>query len=60
MKGVIATMTFENLGLSVSSLYAGGWRSGDADDLKAEYNLTEEETSIICEAIAELEQKKGE
>lgn len=53
-------MTFENLGLSVSALYAGGWRSGDADALKAEYILTDEETAIICEALAELEKEKGE
>ena len=49
---------FENLGLGVSSLYAGGWRSGDENALKAEYNLTEEETAAICEALADLE--KGE
>lgn len=51
-------MTFENLGLSVSSLYAGGWRSGDADALKAEYELTDEETATICEALADLEKEE--
>ena len=51
-------MTFENLGLSVAALYAGSWRAGDADALKEEYNLTDEETAAICEALADLE--KGE
>ena len=41
------TMTFENLGLSVSALYAGGWRSGDANALKAEYELTNEEYALF-------------
>ena len=37
------------------SLYAGGWRAGDADELKEEYGLTSEETAVICEKLAELE-----
>ena len=53
-------MTFENLGLSVAALYAGGWRAGDADALKVEYQLTDEETAIICEALADLGKEKGE
>ena len=28
---------------SAAALYDGGWRSADADQLRAEYDLTEEE-----------------
>lgn len=42
---------------SAAALYDGGWRSTDADQLRAEYNLTEEETQELCAAIADLEEK---
>ena len=42
---------------SAAALYDGGWRSADADQLRTEYNLTEEETQELCAAIADLEEK---
>lgn len=42
---------------SAAALYDGGWRSTDADQLRAEYNLTEEETQELCAALADLEEK---
>lgn len=42
---------------SAAALYDGGWRSTDADQLRAKYNLTEEETQELCAALADLEEK---
>lgn len=43
---------------SAAALYDGGWRSADADQLRTEYDLTEEETQELCAALADLEEKK--
>lgn len=42
---------------SAAALYDGGWRSADADQLRTEYNLTEDETQKLCSALADLEEK---
>lgn len=42
---------------SAAALYDGGWRSADADQLRTEYDLTEEETQELCAALANLEEK---
>ena len=42
---------------SAAALYDGGWRSADADQLCAEYDLTEKETQELCAALADLEEK---
>nr|DAO34744.1 MAG TPA: protein of unknown function (DUF5053) [Caudoviricetes sp.] len=42
---------------SAAALYDGGWRSTDADQLRTEYDLTEEETQELCAALADLEEK---
>lgn len=42
---------------SAAALYDGGWRSADADQLRTEYNLTEDETQELCAALADLEEK---
>ena len=42
---------------SAAALYDGGWRSADADQLRTEYDLTEEETQELCAALADLEEK---
>lgn len=47
-------MTYDNQ-YSAASLYSGGWRAADHDQLVAEYGLTEEEACEICEALAEIE-----
>lgn len=36
-----------------ASLYDGGWRAEDRDDIKDEYDLTDEQTEKICERLAE-------
>lgn len=36
-------------------LYDGGWRAADADDFKAEYNLTDEEAEAIAAALQKIE-----
>lgn len=40
---------------SASSLYAGGWRASDYEDLKEEYALTDEEATSICAELVALE-----
>ena len=40
---------------SAASLYDGGWRSTDAEELKAEYDLTDEEVEKICSLLEEME-----
>ena len=42
---------------SAAALYDGGWRSADADQLRTEYDLTEEETQELCTALADQEEK---
>lgn len=42
---------------SAAALYDGGWRSTDADQLRTEYDLSEEETQELCAALADLEEK---
>lgn len=39
-----------------ADLYDGGWRASDYEQLKAEYDLDEEEAAGICAALAELEE----
>lgn len=47
-------MTMENQ-YSAATLYDGGWRSEDKEDLMAEYEMTEEEAEEICEQLKEIE-----
>lgn len=46
---------FTDLQASAAALYDGGWRSTDEEQLQAEYGLSDEETSAIIEALAQLE-----
>lgn len=43
---------------SAASLYNGGWRAEDRDQLIEEYNLTEEEADEICKELADLKDRK--
>lgn len=47
----------KDISSSAAALYDGGWRSADAEQLRAEYDLTEEETQELCAALADLEKK---
>ena len=49
-------MTMNNQ-YSAASLYDGGWRAEDRDQLIEEYNLTEEEADEICRGLAEVEEE---
>ena len=40
---------------SAAALYDGGWRSTDREELKAEYQLTDEEATQITEQLKEYE-----
>lgn len=44
---------------SAAALYDGGWRSGDVDQLRAEYDLSEEEAQELCNALADLEERNN-
>lgn len=37
-------------------LYDGGWRSGDYEELKQEYGFTDDETKLVCEQLALIEE----
>ena len=47
----------KDISSSAVALYDGGWRSTDADQLRTEYDLTEEETQELCAALVDLEEK---
>lgn len=49
---------FEDIEMSAASLYNGGWRSEDADQLKEEYQLIEEETEELVEALRKIESQQ--
>lgn len=49
-------MTRSTLEYVVSNLYDGGWTSQDADEIRSEYNLTEEELEEVLEGLRELEE----
>jgi hypothetical protein len=40
---------------SAAALYDGGWRATDKEELIEEYELTEEEASMLCELLEEHE-----
>ena len=44
-----------DFGFEAASLFDGGWRAEDHDDLMREYDLTDEEATKICEELAEME-----
>lgn len=48
-------MTMDNQ-YRAAALYDGGWRSGDKEELMAEYGLTEEEAEEICEELKQYEE----
>lgn len=50
------TMTMNNQ-YSAASLYDGGWRAEDRDQLISEYGLTAEEADGICRELAEYEEE---
>lgn len=45
---------------SAASLYDGGWRASDRDQLTAEYNLPDEDADALCAALADMESSAPE
>lgn len=43
---------------TADSLYQGGWRAEDRDEIIAEYDLTEEEAALICERLEMYEEEE--
>ena len=43
---------------AAASLYDGGWRSDDRDDLIEEYGLTGDEADKLCEALLEYDHQE--
>lgn len=39
------------------SLYDGGWRAEDRDDMRDYYHLSDEELDIICEELENIENR---
>lgn len=50
-------MTREAIKEWAGCLYDGGWRQTDKEELKREYELTEEEAERICEELKEYEKE---
>ena len=50
-------MTMNNQ-YSAASLYDGGWRAEDRDQLISEYGLTADEADEICKELADLKDRK--
>jgi hypothetical protein len=50
-------ITRENVYQYTGSLYDGGWRSIDREQLISEYDLTEDEADVLTEALDEFEHK---
>lgn len=42
---------------SAASLYDGGWRAADKDELQKEYSLDDEELEIIVEKLTDYENR---
>ena len=42
---------------SAAALYDGGWRKEDRDELKATYELTDDEAEAICDELEKFEQE---
>lgn len=43
----------------VGALYDGGWRASDREELKKEYDLTEDEVKELCKALEEIKFEGG-
>ena len=51
-------MNYSDILSAAASLYDGGWRSEDRDDLIEEYGLTGVEADKLCEALAEYDHQE--
>ena len=54
-------MNINDMHSVVASLYDGGWRAEDYDQLMSEYDFTPDEADAVCAGLAEMdEQDEGE
>lgn len=44
---------------TASSLYDGGWRASDRDQLRDEYDFTEDELDEVCGRLQEYEDEEN-
>lgn len=42
---------------TAASLYDGGWRAADREELKDEYGFTDEELEVVTEKLKEYESR---
>jgi hypothetical protein len=50
-------MTTNEIYETASNLFDGGWKSCDLEEIKEEYELTDDEAVAICEELADIEAK---
>ena len=55
MKTGIQDLQMSSMGDIAASLYDGGWRAADREQLIDYYTLTEDEADDICKLLAEYE-----
>lgn len=53
-------MNISELEYAAASLYDGGWRAADRDDLIEEYGMTESDADRICAKLSEYENDSKE
>lgn len=52
-------MAMEESIRDAGSLYDGGWRAEDRDQLMSEYDLTSDEADALCEALKDMEEESN-
>ena len=45
---------------AAASLFDGGWRAEDREELISEYDLTEDEADEICKFLADFAKKRND
>jgi len=58
--GMIETSDIAKIQSIASSLFDGGWRSSDREQIQAEYELTDDETDSICQELEAMEDNQEE
>lgn len=50
-------MNINDMHSVVASLYDGGWRAEDRDQMIAEYDFTPDEADAVCAGLAEMDEQ---
>lgn len=48
----------KDISSSAAALFDGGWRSSDREQLIQEYDLTKEESDLLCEELERIENQQ--